>query len=187
MPIVEGGKGVGVSTGVTSGAFAAAGAVGTFSGVNAERYDAKGRRQSYVYEGKTRCERHEELVRQSVEGGIQQARIAYETSRGEGRIHMNILWEMGGAEPILTGILKGAKGLIHGVTCGAGMPYKLGEIAAAHEVYYHPIVSSGRAFNALWKRGYSKTSEWLGSVVYEDPWLAGGHNGLSKRRRSHHT
>ena len=24
-----------------------------------------------------------------------------------------------------------------------------------------------------------KTSEFLGGVVYEDPWLAGGHNGLS--------
>ena len=24
-----------------------------------------------------------------------------------------------------------------------------------------------------------KTSEYLGGVVYEDPWLAGGHNGLS--------
>jgi NAD(P)H-dependent flavin oxidoreductase YrpB (nitropropane dioxygenase family) len=26
---------------------------------------------------------------------------------------------------------------------------------------------------------YGKTREWLGGVVYEDPWLAGGHNGLS--------
>jgi hypothetical protein len=42
-----------------------------------------------------------------------------------------------------------------------------------------PIVSSGRAFRALWKRSYSKVPEWLGAVVYEDPWLAGGHNGLS--------
>ena len=29
------------------------------------------------------------------------------------------------------------------------------------------------------KRSYRKTSEYLGGVVYEDPWLAGGHNGLS--------
>jgi hypothetical protein len=36
-----------------------------------------------------------------------------------------------------------------------------------------------RAFRALWKRAYSKTQHLLGSVVYEDPWLAGGHNGLS--------
>ena len=59
------------------------------------------------------------------------------------------------------------------------MPYRLSEIAAKFNVYYYPIISSGRAFNALWKRAYSKTAELLGGVVYEDPWLAGGHNGLS--------
>jgi NAD(P)H-dependent flavin oxidoreductase YrpB (nitropropane dioxygenase family) len=31
----------------------------------------------------------------------------------------------------------------------------------------------------LWKRAYHKAAEWLSAVVYEDPWLAGGHNGLS--------
>ena len=46
-------------------------------------------------------------------------------------------------------------------------------------IYYYPIVSSARAFNALWKRSYRKTADYLGGVVYEDPWLAGGHNGLS--------
>ena len=32
LPIIEGGKGIGVSSGRSSGAFASAGAVGTFSG-----------------------------------------------------------------------------------------------------------------------------------------------------------
>ena len=59
------------------------------------------------------------------------------------------------------------------------MPYRLAEICARYGVYYYPIVSSGRAFNALWKRAYHKFQDWLGGVVYEDPWLAGGHNGLS--------
>ncbi len=80
---------------------------------------------------------------------------------------------------MLQGVLEGAKGLVHGVTCGAGMPYRLAEICARYGVHYYPIVSSGRAFNALWKRAYHKFQEWLGAVVYEDPWLAGGHNGLS--------
>ena len=92
---------------------------------------------------------------------------------------MNILWEMGGAERILHGILKHTKGLIHGLTCGAGMPYKLSEIAAQYEIYYYPIISSVRAFRALWLRSYKKIPQWLGGVVYEDPWTAGGHNGLS--------
>ena len=76
-------------------------------------------------------------------------------------------------------MLERTKGMVAGVTCGAGMPYKLSEIAASYGVYYLPIISSGRAFRALWKRAYSKAAEWLGAVVYEDPWLAGGHNGLS--------
>jgi hypothetical protein len=59
------------------------------------------------------------------------------------------------------------------------MPYKLAEICASYGIYYYPIVSSARAFRILWKRAYGKFSDWLGGVVYEDPWLAGGHNGLS--------
>ena len=92
---------------------------------------------------------------------------------------MNVLWEMAAAERVLHGVLEGAKGLIHGVTCGAGMPYRIAEICASYGVYYYPIVSSARAFRALWKRAYHKFRDWLGGVVYEDPWLAGGHNGLS--------
>lgn len=179
FPIVEGGKGVAVSNGQTAGAFAAAGAVGTLSGVNPDYYDDQGRRKPYIYKGTTRRERHEELVHQSIEGGIQQARIAHEVASGQGRIHINVLWEMGGAQRVLEGVLEGARGMIHGVTCGAGMPYKLGELAEHYQVYYYPIISSARAFNALWKRAYHKTADWLGAVVYEDPWLAGGHNGLS--------
>ena len=97
----------------------------------------------------------------------------------QGRIHMNVLWEMAAAERVLHGVLEGARGLIHGVTCGAGMPYQIAEICARYGVHYYPIVSSARAFRALWKRAYHKFRDWLGGVVYEDPWLAGGHNGLS--------
>ncbi|NET71485.1 MAG: nitronate monooxygenase [Sphaerospermopsis sp. SIO1G2] len=179
LPIIEGGKGIGATNGISAGAFAAAGAVGTFSGVNPERRDEQGNIIPYSYQGTTRRERHHELVAMSIEGAVQQARIAHEVASSNGRIHMNILWEMGGAEQVLVGALEQAAHLIHGVTCGAGMPYKLGEIAAHYNVYYHPIVSSMRAFRALWKRSYEKTKDWIGSVVYEDPWLAGGHNGLS--------
>ncbi|MCG8494412.1 MAG: nitronate monooxygenase, partial [Sneathiellales bacterium] len=62
---------------------------------------------------------------------------------------------------------------------GAGMPYRVAQIAADYKVHYYPIISSARAFNALWRRAYHKFADWLGGVVYEDPWLAGGHNGLS--------
>lgn len=179
LPIVEGGKGVAVSNGRSAGAFAAAGCVGTFSGVNADFFDDDGVVVRQIYRGKTRRERYEELVAFAIRGGIAQARLAHETASGRGRIHMNVLWEAAGTQRILQGIMEGARGLVHGITCGAGMPYRLAEIAAQFGVYAYPIVSSGRAFRALWKRSYSRFRDALGGVVYEDPWLAGGHNGLS--------
>jgi nitronate monooxygenase len=179
LPLVEGGKGVAISNGTTAGHWAAGGGAGTLSAVNADSYDENGAVIPQVYHARTRRERHEELIRYAIAGGIAQARRAYEIAGGHGRIHANLLWEMGGAERVITGVLEGAKGLIHGITCGAGMPYRLSEIAAKFNVHYYPIVSSARAFNALWKRAYHKVAGLLGGVVYEDPWLAGGHNGLS--------
>jgi len=179
LPLVEGGKGVAISNGITAGHWAAGGGAGTLSAVNPDSYDADGNPIPQVYHAKTRRDRHEELVQYGIAGGIEQARRAHDIAGGRGRIHANILWEMGGAERVATGILEGAKGLIHGITCGAGMPYRLSDIAQRFNVHYYPIVSSGRAFGALWKRAYHKAAALLGGVVYEDPWLAGGHNGLS--------
>ncbi len=178
-PLIEGGKGISVSNGLSSGAWAAAGGIGTFSGVNGDYIDETGKLVPLIYHGKTRLERHEELIRYSINAAISQARIAYDVAGNAGRLHINVLWEMGACERVLHGVLDGARGLIHGITCGAGMPYRLAEIAARYNVYYYPIVSSARAFRALWKRTYHRVSEWLGGVVYEDPWRAGGHNGLS--------
>jgi nitronate monooxygenase len=178
-PLLEGGKGISVSNGLSSGAWAASGGIGTFSGVNGDYIDERGRLVPLVYRGKTRLERHEELIAYSIKAAISQARIAHDVRGAEGRLHMNVLWEMGACERVLHGVLEGARGLVHGITCGAGMPYRLAEIATRYNVYYYPIVSSARAFRALWKRAYHRVSEWLGGVVYEDPWRAGGHNGLS--------
>ncbi len=183
-PLVEGGKGVAATNHLSSGAWALSGGVGTVSAVNADSYDPTGRIIPQVYNALTRRERHEELVNYAIEGAVQQVQRAYdmassELSRGIGALNINVLWEMGGAQRVLEGVLARTKGLVNGVTCGAGMPYRLSEIAAHHGVHYYPIISSARAFRALWKRAYSKAAEWLGAVVYEDPWLAGGHNGLS--------
>ena len=42
FPVIEGGKGISVSNGVSAGHFAANNAVGTFSGVNAQVIDENG-------------------------------------------------------------------------------------------------------------------------------------------------
>ena len=178
-PLVEGGKGVSATNHMSSGAWAAAGGIGTVSAVNADSYDAEGKIVPQVYKSLTRKERHEELIHYGIEGAVAQVERAYEVSGGKGAININVLWEMGGAQQILEGVLARTKGMVAGVTCGAGMPYKLSEIAERHDVMYLPIISSARAFRALWKRAYHKVPHLLGAVVYEDPWLAGGHNGLS--------
>ena len=178
-PLIEGGKGVSATNHMSSGAWAAAGGVGTVSAVNADSYDAEGKIIPQLYKALTRKERHEELIHYGIEGAVAQVDRAYEIADGKGAININVLWEMGGAQQILEGVLARTQGKIAGVTCGAGMPYKLSEIAERHNVMYLPIISSARAFRALWKRAYHKVPQLLGAVVYEDPWLAGGHNGLS--------
>ena len=83
-PLVEGGKGISVSNGLSSGAWAATGGIGTFSGVNGDYIDERGRLVPLVYRGKTRLERHEELIRYSIKAAISQARIAHDVRGGEG-------------------------------------------------------------------------------------------------------
>ena len=178
-PLIEGGKGVSATNHLSSGAWAAAGGIGTVSAVNADSYDAEGKIIPQVYDQLTRKERHEQLIRYAIDGASEQVKRAYEIADGKGAININVLWEMGGAQAVLEGVLEQTRGMVTGVTCGAGMPYKLAEIAARFNVHYLPIISSARAFRALWKRSYSKVPELMAAVVYEDPWLAGGHNGLS--------
>ena len=178
-PLIEGGKGVSATNGASSGAWAAAGGIGTVSAVNADSYDADGNVIPQVYDAPTRKERHQQLIQYGIDGGVAQVKRAFEMADGKGAININVLWEMGGAQAVLEGILDQTEGMVTGVTCGAGMPYKLAEIAAHYNVCYLPIISSARAFRALWKRSYHKVPHLMAAVVYEDPWLAGGHNGLS--------
>jgi hypothetical protein len=122
-PLVEGGKGVAATNHLSSGAWALAGGVGTISAVNADSYDATGRIIPQVYSALTRRERHEELVSYAIEGAVQQVERAYEMAsselqRGFGAININVLWEMGGAQRVLEGVLGRTKGLVNGVTCG---------------------------------------------------------------------
>ncbi len=179
LPIFEGGKGIGLTTGLTAGSFAKCGAIGTFSGVNTDIVDDNGEIVPFILKAKNRLERHIESMEHTIKGMISQAKRARDISSGKGRIHTNVLWEMGGTEYILNEFLSKAKDLVQGVVCGAGMPYKLGEIAAKYNINYFPIISSMRTFRALWKRSFNKTKEWLGGIIYECPWRAGGHNGLT--------
>ena len=122
--MIEGGKGVAVSDGHSSGAWAKAGAVGTISGVFADIVDEKGKVVPKVYTRKTRAERHNELIEMSIKGGISQAKIAHEISGGNGRIHMNVLWEMGGSIPILEGVMNSCESVVKNLVQKAPEKYQ---------------------------------------------------------------
>src|SRR3546814_447171 len=130
---------------MSSGAWAAAGGIGTVSAVNADSYDPTGKIIPQIYRSSTRREWHEELIQYAIDGAVEQVRRAFELAGGKGAININVLWEMGGAQRVLNGVLDRTRGMVAGVTCGAGMPYKLSEIAASYEVSYLPIISSARA------------------------------------------
>ena len=86
IPVIEGGKGISITNGESSGAWAACGGVGTFSGVNADAFDRDGNLIPQIYRGRTRRERHEELVEYAISGALYQARVAHESS-GSRRAH----------------------------------------------------------------------------------------------------
>ncbi len=179
FPLFEGGRGVNVSNGQTAGAWAKENCVGTFSAVFPDIRDKDGNLCLENITAKTRQERHQQLMDQAVEGCVSQAQIAHEISGGNGLINMNVLWELADSQYLIKNVLERAKGLINGVVSGAGLPIKLAELTSQFKVFYYPIVSSGRALQILIKRGYDKYKEYMGGVIYEDPWFAGGHCGFS--------
>ncbi len=192
LPLVQGGKGVSATNGETAGAWAAENAGGTISGTGAAiAYAENGRPISYPYSGRTRQERHEELVAWSIEGAILQVGTAHRASGGKGRIRLNFLKEAGGAMRVMRGVLAGTRlpgssNMVHALTMGAGLPTEEdARICADEGVYLDPIISSVMALKVLLKRAFKKWQgsyrELIGAVVYEDPWMAGGHNGITSR------
>src|SRR6476620_12688171 len=87
-PLIEGGKGVSATNHASSGAWAAAGGIGTVSAVNADSYDAEGRIIPQVYNALTRRERHEQLIRYAVDGAVAHVQKAYEMANGKGALHI---------------------------------------------------------------------------------------------------
>jgi nitronate monooxygenase len=68
------------------------------------------------------------------------------------------------------------------IVSGAGLPLRLPELAADNrETALVPIVSSLRAAQLIAKRWYRQYHRIPEGIVYEDPNLAGGHLGASRR------
>ncbi len=191
-PFIQGGKGVGATNGTSAGAWAAENAAGTIAAIGAATgYDENGREVPYTYAAKTRHGRFEEMLALSIKGCKLQVDIAHKASNGKGRIRINFLKMAGGSMRIMREVLQatrlsGGGNKIHAVTMGAGLASEEdARICAEEGVYLDPIISSVMALKVLLSRTYrnwaGRYPEVIGAVVYEDPWLAGGHNGITSR------
>jgi NAD(P)H-dependent flavin oxidoreductase YrpB (nitropropane dioxygenase family) len=191
-PLIQGGKGVGATNGVNAGAWAAENAGGTIAAIGAAiGYDENGREIPYSYTTHKRPERFEEMVALSIEGCKLQVEIAHKKSGGKGRVRINFLKMAGGSMRIMRGVLAatrlpGGGNKIHAVTMGGGLASEEdARICADEGVYLDPIISSVMALKVLLKRTYrnwaGRYKDVIGAVVYEDPWMAGGHNGITSR------
>ncbi len=191
-PLIQGGKGVGATNGKTAGAWAAENAGGTIAAIGAAvGYGENGREVPYSYESKTRHGRFEEMLSMSVKGCQLQVETAYKASNGKGRVRINFLKMAGGSMRIMRQVLEKTRlesggNKIHAVTMGAGLASEEdARICADEGVYLDPIISSVMALKVLLNRTYrnwaGRYQDVIGAVVYEDPWLAGGHNGITSR------
>ena len=179
LPLVEGGKGVSISNGISSGNWAAAGGVGTFSAVNADSFDDQGRRIPQLYHGRTRRERHEELVAYAIKGALDPGAAGLRPGRRQG------------PHPRQHPVGDGRRRTHHHRGAGTGEGHhqrrhlrrRHALPAVRHRRPVQHLLLSDRVLGARLQRAVearlSKAAALLGGVVYEDPWLAGGHNGLS--------
>lgn len=191
-PFIQGGKGVGATNGASAGAWAAENAAGTIAAIGAAiGYDENGREVPYSYTSKTRHGRFEEMLELSVKGCLLQTDVAHAARKDQGRIRINFLKMAGGSTRVMRDVLAASRlpdgtNKIHAVTMGAGLASEEdAQICADAGVYLDPIISSVMALKVLlsrsfrnWKGHYQNV---IGAVVYEDPWLAGGHNGITSR------
>lgn len=191
-PFIQGGKGVGATNGVSAGAWAMQNAAGTIAAIGAAiGYDENGREIPYSYQSTTRHGRFEEMLVLSVKGCQLQVEIAHNASDGHGRVRINFLKMAGGSMRVMREVLATTRlpdggNKIHAVTMGAGLASEEdAQICADEGVYLDPIISSVMALNVLLSRTYrnwkGRYKDVIGAVVYEDPWLAGGHNGITSR------
>ena len=109
LPLIEGGKGVSATNGFSSGAWAAAGGIGTVSAVTADSYDPEGRIIPQVYHALTRRERHEELIRYAIDGAGRRSSAPMRWPRAAARSHQRAVGD-GRCPARARGLLEKTKG-----------------------------------------------------------------------------
>lgn len=160
IPVVQGGMGIGISTGELAGAVAAEGGMGTLSFVNCG------------YEEEDFYQNPIEANKRAFEKNLKKAK---EISQGKGILMVNIMHVVNHFFEYLEFINTTE---IDGVVVGAGLPLELPQYIG-EDKRIAPIVSSGRALKIIlrkWKKKYNRVPDF---VVLESP-KAGGHLGFKK-------
>lgn len=160
IPIFQGGMGVGVSLSNLAGAVAAAGGVGTLSG---------------VYMGYREPDFYKNPMEANLRAMDQEIKHARELSKG-GIIAINLMVAMNHYDDMVRQAVKSGVDMI---VSGAGLPLNLPKLVPDRNVLMAPIVSSARAANLLCRSWLKSADRAPDLVVVEGP-LAGGHLGFSK-------
>jgi NAD(P)H-dependent flavin oxidoreductase YrpB (nitropropane dioxygenase family) len=162
LPIVQGGMGVGISLSGLAGAVAAAGGIGTISGVEI----------GFNWPGYRRSRRN--ANREAMLWHLAEARrIA-----PEGVIGVNIMVALTDYEQTVAAAIDGGADIIFS---GAGLPLSLPALAEGSDVKLVPIISSAKAASLLvrnWRQKHGRTPD---GFVLEGP-LAGGHLGFTREQ-----
>lgn len=162
LPIVQGGMGVGISLSGLAGAVAAAGGIGTISGVEIG-FNWPGYRRSRRAANREAMLWHLAEARRLAPGGV---------------IGVNIMVALTDYELTVAAAIEGGADIIFS---GAGLPLTLPQLAAGSNVKLVPIISSAKAASLLvrnWRQKHGRTPD---GFVLEGP-LAGGHLGFSREQ-----
>lgn len=160
IPIFQGGMGVGVSLANLAGAVAAAGGVGTLSG---------------VYMGYREPDFYQDPMKANLRAMDQQIKQARKLSQG-GVLAINLMVAMNYYEDMVKQAVASG---IDMIVSGAGLPLNLPQLVPNPEVLLAPIVSSARAAGLICRSWFRSTGRLPDLMVVEGP-LAGGHLGFSK-------
>ncbi|HHT20107.1 MAG TPA: nitronate monooxygenase [Tissierellia bacterium] len=160
IPIFQGGMGVGVSLANLAGAVAAAGGVGTLSG---------------VYMGYREPDFYQDPMAANLRAMDHQIRRARQLAGG-GVIAINLMVAMNHYEDMVKQAVSSG---IDMIVSGAGLPLNLPKLVTDPDVLLAPIVSSARAAGLIC-RSWSRSSDRLPDLLVVEGPLAGGHLGFSK-------
>lgn len=159
IPIFQGGMGVGVSLSNLAGAVAAAGGVGTLSG---------------VYMGYREPDFYTDPMTANLRAMDEQIKRARQLADG-GILAINLMVAMNHYDDMVKQAVASG---IDMIVSGAGLPLNLPKLVTDPNVLLAPIVSSARAAGLICRSWFRSSDRLPDLVVVEGP-LAGGHLGFS--------